>query len=467
MVLVSTDTYIQQFNAQHHSFSPLLWMHDNPTTLKVMQVAGVVLGAVAFAALPLTAAITVATVTIGAALGSWLCQKYLTSSHHPMTEHAYQEGSCEAGRLYYRGDLPILELNTQEPVKAGEAHGYLLGSAIHELKSHLDLVRHTVLREPRACELRDILNEVREKIPQEYIDEMEGVANGYNRWAQEAGKTARLTLDDVVLMHLIPDSKHFHPKQVKSHQNELLGAMACTSLLQRGTSDEGVIFGRNMDWIPFGDGGGKSLLIVWKPENVAALGVPGMIGVITGWNQKRLTLAMNVSPGETTEVRGLPAILYNRLVLSEASTVAEAKNLMERVRPLGPYHMTIADAEEEAAAISFYQDADGKDFTRSLEDDQYLPVLNWCYPACEGGYFNSSGRDKLLNQYMKGAKERVDHIEGRKLINNALAIAPLVNSRITMHSLVMLPKADEVELNWDNGFAASNPRQHLALTEVF
>jgi hypothetical protein len=278
--------------------------------------------------------------------------------------------------------------------------------------------------------------------------------------------------DDVLLVHLIADSKHFKTKEIAKLANYFMDAAelsgACTSLLHRDP-DNGVVFGRNMDWCPFGQAQ-DSLIIVWKPQNIAVLGPPGFIGAITGWNQHHLSLAMNVCPGKTTRIRGEPSSLFNRRILEEADSVMAATELVKRIRPLGPYHLTLADkngADKNgvAACISFYQGEEERDYIRFLEEDPLL-VVNWRYPDCTGGYFNSKGRTELLQRYFQNASSSIPSqlINWRKLINNALK---LTNSWITVHSLLFSPKSDKVSISWDNGYAASGRKKSISMSQVF
>lgn len=470
---ISIDDYIKNFNSAHSQFSPTKWMHDHLTAVKVAQVAGVVLGVAALAALFLFASELSlgALITIGAlgglsvlgSLVSWLFLRYVSCTKHDMQIPVYQKKECEGGNLFYRGKIRVLEFTGDDPEKWGYAHGFLLGAEICMLKKNMDLALHSILCLPRSENLPTVLNAIRQKIPSEYLLELRGLAKGYTEWAEQNHVSLSITEEDLLLIHLIPDSKHFHPKELEnsSRQEEREPVFACTSLLDR--DDQGhVIFGRNMDWCSFGAGGSKSLVLVWKTKGVAVLGVPGMIGAVTGWNKDKLALAMNVCPGETTEMRGMPAVLFNRHLLESATTVAHGCKLIDEVQPLGPYHLTIADPKE-GSCISFYQ-KNGAHYRRDLNEEP-LEVLNWEYPRCEGGFFNSQHRHDLLTSYFQNAKK----IPNRhpQLMENALQLSPYINSWITMHSLVFNFGEDKVKMSWDNGYAASGKWAEAQMTQFF
>jgi len=420
------------------------------------------------------------TILILSSIVSFVFLKYITCARYDMRKHSFQEGECPGGRLYYRGNVPILEL-TDDPRQTGErfgylagkAHGYLLGSQIYRLKKNLDLIIHTVMRQPRAHKILTLLEEIRREIPEDYKQEMKGLADGYNRWANEAGIEASMNENDVLLIQLIADSKHFKIKGVNKLLSKILEAThlspstACTRLLQRDPQN-GVKLGGNTDWCPFGDGGALSLVIVRKPQNTASFGVPAQIGIITGWNED-LAIAMNVCPGETKRVRGKPIALFNRFLLENAHSVQDVRRLIQRIRPLGPYHLSLADAAGSAACISPYQGYNESDTIRTLDGDKPLEVLNWRYPECKGGFFNSEARMKLLTRYFQQVMAYIprDQIDWVKVIDNGLKLAPLVNSKITLHSMMFLPESDKVFLSWDNGYAASSTKQALSMSEVF
>jgi hypothetical protein len=494
----ATDLYIQNFAANEATCCPITgWMHDNPEDVKIAQFAALFFGALALVTLPITFS---ASVTLGvfmiaagalsllASLASWVFLNYVTCAHNDMSVHVFTEGECEAGRLYYRGDVPVLELKGDTPEKNGWAHGFLLGKEINELYDNMELALHTILQQPQASALPKTLAAMRNKIPHTYQLELNGLAHGFNAWAEKNNAERRLTSDDFLLIHLLPDSKHFQPYEHEINPNlnycifPAFTDAACTTILHKDERDE-VVFARNMDWCPFGQAGAKSLVIVWKTTfswngdtrldtQIAALTLPGMVGVISGWNQQKLCLAMNVCPGTTQKVRGMPAVFLNRVLLESAPEVQKVNEQLLNnffLQPLGPYHVTLASSDGAAECISYYQGEEGSHLIRKMPDEKPLFTVNWCYPECEGGYFNSQERTELLGRYFEGATREIpeEELEKQKLIRQALRIRPYVNSFITMHSLLFLPQSDSVELSWDNGYAASQPAAQLSLTEVF
>ncbi len=495
---MATDLYITNFNADNTYVGMLQWIHDHPDLVTAGQIGGSVFGAASIISAPYlipaagalisTGIILTGVVLLVASIATWFFLNYISCAAHDITQHAFEPAECEGGRLYYRGHVPILELTARTPRQAGEAHGFLLGSHIRALKTKYDLILHTFMQHARPEALPRVLAKMRETIPRKFLDEMEGLAEGYNRWAERAGVADRMTLDEVILIHLLPDSKHFLPETVEEllrvegilagaqatpilPREEPLGVPACTCILDRDPR-AGLQFLRNMEWCPFGEGGTKTLVVVWKNTGEAALSMPGIVGAITGWNQAGLCVAMNVCPGFTGSAsRGMPAILYNREILQRCQTTPQVELVAStQERPLGPYHLTVADAHGSGRCISFYQGQGESDHVRLLDSNSHphsngpLITLNWRYPECQGGIFNSPERNEILTRYYAGVPVDADR---RKLAINAGKMSPYFNSWHTTHSLLFQPEYGSVELHWDNGFAASTPAQTLRMSELF
>ena len=111
---MNIDSFITNFtNKETPAFesTPLtlekaaLWVHQNPVASKVVEAAGNI----------------------------WRGFGLLLPPHHEMRRHTFEPASYGAGRLYYQGDIPILELDYADSRKAGFAHGYLMGKYLNRL----------------------------------------------------------------------------------------------------------------------------------------------------------------------------------------------------------------------------------------------------------------------------------------------------------------------------------------------
>jgi hypothetical protein len=395
---------------------------------------------------------------------------------HDMKTHVFQPGSCEGGRLYYQCDVPILSLDADDPRKAGKAHGYLLGEHLNRIYKKLDFVMHTLAREPRAEEIKDTIQQVKRTIPTEYLEEMEGMVEGFNQWAEEHpfSSPRRLTLDEVILVHLMPDHHNFHPGQEEVEGLEFftpLQDVACSVLIDRDEK-EGITFGRNMDWSSFGLLGAHSLIINRKHASrgytTVEVGIPGFIGTITGMNSQGLSLSMNVCMGTNDSIKGMPAAFFNRYCLEHQSSVREVKSFVSHHQPLGAYHLTVADAQE-ARSFHFYQSYDEGHVEREWTPDHPLVVLNCRYSndgTTSSPMHHSNERAAILSSYFNQARQKVSSREKAKLVAHGLSL-PFVNNELTTHKVVMQPELGTMKVAFNNAWAGKDPLHEVRTRELF
>jgi len=436
-----------------------------------MEVAGMLAGAAAIAALPYTFAAYGAIQAIALGLSGSLTAAISAAAYkalglwaaplHDMRNHVFTPGECEGGRLYYDGDVPILSLDADRPYIAGKAHGYLLGDSLNRLFKQLDFARHQVLGVPRASELSDTIQEVKETIPNEYLEEIKGLVAGYQKWAAEHPFSfpKNITADDIILLHLMPDSIHFSPQafQARSHAP----VPACTSIVGRDGSGR-IKFKRLMDWPPFGMAGTYSLIINRKHKHsqrtTVEVGLPGFVGTVTGMNDHGLSLAMNVCPGRTRRVRGAPAAIYNRMCLENCSDVTSLRSFIRNHQPLGPYSLTAAD-KNEARAFHFYQSHDQRHVERPFTEDEPLTVLNFCYPTPttrDCSMEHSEERQQMLHAWFEQHPKAIDRSTN----------IPYVNNWETTHSVLMDPEAMEMSFSANNGWAARHPHLKVPVQKL-
>lgn len=448
-----------------------IWMHEHPTTTKVLKVVGLIAGVGLLISLPFTSPILgVGAVAVLSVTGGFLtiissvallALDLIVPPHHDMKTHVYKPGQCEGGKLYYEGDVPVLSLDSDDPFKAGRAHGYLCGEAISRLSKRFSLIQ------PRADRLPNTLAKIRESVPARYLREIEGLVEGYNQWAKEQywwQAPRKLTVDDALLFHLMPDMLHFQPDLFEGSvptASKREAAVACSAIVDRDP-EKGFVFSRNMDWPSLGLAGGYSLVINRKYtnglSNTVEVAVPGFIGTLTGMNHHGLSIAMNVCYGDTKEVRGMPAAFYNRACLEECRTVKEVQSFTESRSPLGPYHLTVVD-QMQAKSIHFYQSQANTHVVRSWKEDNPLTTLNYCYsPEPNNTMHYSQERQERISHFFQ-------HREGRPL-EEVLSL-PFVNNWITTHSIVMEPQNRRFRVAFDNAFAGKAPLHEVPTQNLF
>lgn len=458
------------------------WAEENATAIKVAKIAFVVLGVGGLASLPFTApilgagliaglaitgvAILVATGISHYALG---LLKIVVPPHHDMKTHIFKPGKCEGGELSYEGDVPILSLESDNPYKAGKAHGYLCGEQISRITERFQ----SFLPSLRASEAPKAAEAIKKILPPHLLAEMEGMVAGYNQWVSEQPfwrASHKLTLEDVILVHVIPDQYSFDPLAYEKKGGDAGPvktprlAVACSSIVERDR-EKGVVFARNMDCISLGLAGSHSLIIHRKhslgKHSTVEVGLAGFVGTLTGMNSEGLSLAMNICESFTVATeppRGMPAAIYNRLCLETCSTVDEVAQFTQRHSPLGAYHLTATD-KEEALAFHFYQGPEETHRIRRLEEGLPLYTLNCRYdpePRCHTHY--GEQRSEWLKWFFA-------HREGRPL-EETLSL-PFVNNEGTMHKVLMHPRTRTFKVALDNTFAGKAALHSVPTERLF
>jgi len=376
-------------------------------------------------------------------------------------KHYYKGKLC--GEILYINHLPILKFYSDNSTENGYTHGFLLAKQIKELKEKIDFLK--ILTKPFGLFVSTTSKpfyDLIDKIPTTLINEINGLVHGYNEyWTSKNVKFAKLTFQDVLDWQTMADSKHFNPTKLDKL------SMACTAILKNQ------YFGRNMDWSGIGRGGEYSLLMVWENEGVASYSVPGILGCITGWNKSGVCVSINVCPGETKEIRGMPITLFIRHMLKNVKTITDVRQKFTSedytsYRPLGPCHLTISQSGKHCSGIiiSYCQgENDWMDFIREQKEGQPLYALNWREPDQIGGFFNSEKRHKWLQKYKLQNNENKND---KDYIRNILSSSPLFNCWMTIHSFVFDLNENTVEIRNNNGFAMSNTVVHyITLGEVF
>ena len=181
----------------------------------------------------------------------------------------FPEGKHGKGELKYVNGVPVLFLKGS-PVEMGEQYGVLMGKAVKPLMS----VPKQILKEHGIESLWPVVVTVARNMlqnaPAEYRQEI------------EAGiKASKLDGDVIVVANMLL---------------ELRRIGGCSSFIIEGPRSKtgGPIFGRNLDFPPIADLYKYSGVTITSPNGkhaFAAIGFPGMSGVLSGMNDTGLAVA--------------------------------------------------------------------------------------------------------------------------------------------------------------------------------
>jgi isopenicillin-N N-acyltransferase-like protein len=130
---------------------------------------------------------------------------------------------------------------------------------------------------------------------------------------------------------------------------DLLPMTACSTVtLPKEASPDGVArFGRNLDFPALNIADKHTVVLVFHAPDkyaFAAIGWPGMIGVLTGMNEHGLTLANMEVPRNMALPQAMPYTLLYRSVLENCKTVDEAIKLLETTPRQSANNLMLMDA---------------------------------------------------------------------------------------------------------------------------
>lgn len=488
----SASTWTKWRNISPLSLRALYWLYDHPTTRKAAEVASYIIGAgfvVAACFSPALPAVVglaaVGVLVMGITYAASKILNCMVPKPHDMQTHVFRPEKLEKngkllGELYYDNHLPILKIHSKDSYDAGYVQGYLLNEALSSLRSNVEFCLFTLAREKRPTKIQNILDAIKDKIPQRFILELQGLADGYN--ARKSYFDKAITLDDLLYLQLMPDKTYFKPGKIKAGNGIMdsqpliqLQTAACT-VIGLKDKDSAPLLARTMDWPSFGKAGTLSLIVsrINSATGVrtAEVTVPGLIGTLTGVNSSGLTTSMNVTKYENgiTTIEGIPAALYNRMVLEECESFDQAETFISTYQPLGPYHLTVSD-QVKAGTFSLYQqkdwsgnwseDRNNGHLLRLLDTEKPLVTTNCSYNSNQTDMFNGKVRELLIQQYFQ-ENSRIQ--EPRGVLENSQSI-PWVNNHLTTHRVLLGSKT--LEVAFDNAWAGDRALHSLNLAEIF
>jgi hypothetical protein len=252
--------------------------------------------------------------------------------------------------------------------------------------------------------------------------------------------------------------------------------VACT-VLAMPDKENAPLLARTMDWQSFGIAGKYSLIVSRSNPatgvRTAEVGIPGLIGTITGVNNKGISVAMNITgyTGKVNTIEGLPSAIYNRMVLEQCATFEEGKEFVASHQPMGPYHLTVSD-HQQCGTFSFYQEESyAHDWNKDRFNGHYLRMMqgkekplvttNCTYTPEHYDMFNGRLRERLIGKYLND-NNAVDDPES--VVQGSQSI-PWVNNQLTTHRVLM--GHNTLQVAFDNAWAGDRYLHPVDLGKLF
>jgi hypothetical protein len=224
---------------------------------------------------------------------------------------------------------------------------------------------------------------------------------------------------------------------------------------------QGPLFGRNLDFPPFGRVHEYSLVTVYRARGkhaIASIGFPGLHGCASGINDQGLAVAWldvsSVRDGSPAfDPLGVPLVCCFRRVLEECATVAEAEKLFRTLRRTRSANLAVCDRKN---AVVF----------------EITPKNVVVRPATEGicsctNHFRSEllGADMTCRRFDALEKSRTLAKLGVADVTNYLHAAN--QGPATMQTMVFEPEALKLHLAFGKGPSSALALRTLDLASLF
>ncbi len=150
---------------------------------------------------------------------------------------------------------------------------------------------------------------------------------------------------------------NYHAAHDIGHAMQEYMLVGCSAFAVRNgaSADSTLLVGRNFDFYVGDDFAANKLVSFVEPDRgyrYASVGWPGMIGVLSGMNERGLTVTLNAAKGPIPTSSAMPVSLLARRMLQYAATVDEARAIADSCRTfVSESFLVTAACGREAAVI--------------------------------------------------------------------------------------------------------------------
>lgn len=263
-----------------------------------------------------------------------------------MEHEGYRE--CAGSRLR-RSDSGLWEAYLcGDPVARGAAYGAMTRKLLYFQESvFVEQIRRIVPSDGYLKFLRFILisfnRNLGKNIPLEFREEIYALSLSCTHEFDAIGTPYERQLN-------------YHAAHDIGHAMQEYMLVGCSSFGTWGTAsaDSTLMIGRNFDFWAGDDFAINKVVIFCAPSEgyrFASVSWPGMMGVLSGMNERGLTVTINAAKGALPKSSAMPISLLAREILQYASNIKEAMAIAEKRRTFVSELLLIGSAADGRAAI--------------------------------------------------------------------------------------------------------------------
>ena len=325
------------------------------------------------------------------------------------------------------------------------------------------------------------LGKMEKYVPGEFVEELKGMADSITEKVSDPeGSLPRREVDyrEILLYHAMRDigqvlARPVRDRSSKDDRYSLLSYLAisnggCSSfvVLPQAAKNRKLIYGRNFDFLK--GGSLKNLVTFYEPDkgnSFVSIGWPGMTGVVSGMNDKGLTVGILTAYSEDVSFDGMPSCFLMRKVLQYANNVEEAKEIIIQTKRTGPNIFLLAD-EKEALVVEC---SATKYALRKPQGGLLYSSNHFLSPvyekdrkrrkALESG--ESEARYKRMEKLLKKRYGQIDVEYGIKILKDDIILKDN-----TLHSVIFRPRTLEFSIAQGPGARGEFIKFNLEKPEV-
>ena len=252
---------------------------------------------------------------------------------------------------------------------------------------------------------------------------------------------------------------NYHAAHDIGHAMQEYMLVGCSSFAVWGneSSDDELLIGRNFDFY-VGDRFAENKVVLFvEPTSgykFASVSWPGMMGVLSGMNEKGLTVTINAAKGALPLSSAMPISLLTRQILQYASTIDEAYDIAQQYKTFVSESILVGSANEESAAIiektpektALFRSTDQKIIcTNHYQSEEFAEdEYNKENIATSDSPYRYARLSELLAE-----NKPIDHIDATSILRNRYGIGnkdigvgneKSINQFIAHHSVIFQPK---------------------------